>query len=48
MEFSRRYTTAFEQIAKIVKRGDQILHRLGRVWLKIASPDDAFLRQQVY
>jgi hypothetical protein len=45
MEFDRRYATAFEHVTKIVKRGDQILHRLGRVWLKVASPDDSFLRQ---
>jgi hypothetical protein len=47
MKFDRRYATAFEQVAKIVKRRDQISHRLGRVWLKVAAPNDAFLRQQV-
>jgi len=48
MQFGRRYLTAIEHIAKIMKRRDHISHRLGGVRLKVASPDDAFLRQQVY
>jgi hypothetical protein len=38
---------ASQQLAEIVERGHEVLHRPGRIGLEIAAPDDAFLGVKV-
>jgi len=47
VQLDRCDAMAFQQVAKIVKRWDQVLHRFDRIGLEIAAADDTFIGVQI-
>jgi len=46
-ELERREPAAFERLAQVMNRGDQVAHCLGEVWLEVGAPDDALIGVEI-
>jgi len=47
VKVDRSEPAAFEQFAEIVKRGNELAHRLGDIWLKVCASNHALFRIEI-